>query len=55
VKGVRVIYKCQQNPVFSNDINTPFYIDRTTLTKNDVDVFELQLMVEGNYYEKMIT
>lgn len=52
VKGVRVIYKCQQNPVFSNDIPAPFYIDRTTLTRNDVDVFELQLMVEGNYYEK---
>lgn len=52
VKGIRVIYKCQQNPVFSNDIPAPFYIDRTTLTKNDVDVFELQLMVEGNYYEK---
>ena len=52
VKGIRVVYKCQQNPVFSNDIPAPFYIDRTTLTKNDVDVFELQLMAEGNYYEK---
>lgn len=51
VKGIRVIYKCQQNPVFSNDIPAPFYIDRTTLTKNNIDVFELQLMAEGNYYE----
>jgi hypothetical protein len=51
VKGIRVVYKCQQNPVFSNDIPAPFYIDRTTLTKNGVDVFELQLMAEGNYYE----
>ena len=51
VKGVRVIYKCQQNPVFSNDIPAPFYIDRTTLTRG-ADVFELQLMVEENYYEK---
>ncbi|HML05370.1 MAG TPA: hypothetical protein VK426_06325 [Methanobacterium sp.] len=51
VKGIRTIYKCQQNPVFSNDIPAPFYIDRTTLTKNNVDVYELQLMAEGNYYE----
>jgi hypothetical protein len=52
VSGIRVVYKCQQNPVFSNDIPAPFYIDRTTLTKNNKDVFELQLMAEGNYYEK---
>lgn len=51
VKGIRVVYKCQQNPVFSNDIPAPFYIDRTTLTKNNIDVYELQLMSEGHYYE----
>ncbi|MBI5680872.1 MAG: hypothetical protein HZC47_08270 [Methanobacterium sp.] len=52
VKGFRIVYKCQQNPVFSNDIPSPFYIDRTTVTKNNVDVYELQLMVSGDYYEK---
>lgn len=52
IKGFRTVYKCQQNPVFSNDIPAPFYIDRTTVTKNNIDVYELQLMVSGDYYEK---
>jgi len=34
-----------------NETPAPFYIDRTTLTRG-ADAFELQLMVEGNYYEK---
>ena len=52
VHGIRVVYKCQQNPTFSNNIPAPFYIDRTTLTKNNKDVYELQLFAEENYYEK---
>ncbi|MGZ7109167.1 MAG: hypothetical protein ACXVHW_09380 [Methanobacterium sp.] len=52
VKGIRVVYKCQQNPTFSNDVPSPFYLDRTTLTKNNKDVYELQLISEANYYEK---
>lgn len=51
VKGIRAVYKCQQNPIFSNNIPSPFYIDRTTLTKDNKNVYELQLMIEGNYYE----
>ena len=51
VKGIRVVYKCQQNPMFSNEVPAPFYLDRTTLTKNNVDVFELQLISEEKYYE----
>ncbi|MGB9980551.1 hypothetical protein [Methanobacterium sp.] len=50
--GFRTIYKCQNNPVFSNDIAAPFYIDRTTVTKDNVNVYELQLMVFSDYYEK---
>ncbi|MEN6554705.1 MAG: hypothetical protein ABFC34_17665 [Methanobacterium sp.] len=50
--GFRTIYKCQNNPVFSNDIAAPFYIDRTTVTKDNVSVYELQLMVFNDYYEK---
>ena len=50
--GFRTIYKCQNNPVFSNDIAAPFYIDRTTITKDNVNVYELQLMVFNDYYEK---
>ena len=52
VKGIRMVYKCQQNPTFSNDIPSPFYLDRTTLTKNNKDVYEFQLISEANYYEK---
>lgn len=52
IKGIRVVYKCQQNPTFSNNVPPPFYLDRTTLTRNNKDVFELQLICEGNYYEK---
>ncbi|WP_414468900.1 hypothetical protein [Methanobacterium sp. ACI-7] len=52
VKGFRTVYRCQQNPMFSNDVPAPFYIDRTTLTKNNKDVYELQLIVEAQYYEK---
>ena len=50
--GFRTVYKCQNNPVFSNDIAAPFYIDRTTVTKDNVSVYELQLMVFNDYYEK---
>lgn len=50
--GFRTIYKCQNNPVFSNDIAAPFYIDRTTVTKDNVNVYELQLIVFSDYYEK---
>jgi hypothetical protein len=50
--GFRTVYKCQNNPVFSNDIAAPFYIDRTTVTKDNVSVYELQLMVFSDYYEK---
>ena len=50
--GFRTIYKCQNNPVFSNNIAAPFYIDRTTVTKDNVNVYELQLMVFSDYYEK---
>ncbi len=50
--GFRTVYKCQNNPVFSNDVIGPFYIDRTTVTKDNVNVFELQLMVFTDYYEK---
>ncbi len=52
IKGFRTVYKCQNNPVFSNDIAAPFYIDRTTITKDNINVYELQLMVYGDYYEK---
>ena len=52
VTGFRTVYKCQNNPVFSNDIAAPFYIDRTTITKDNVNVYELQMMVFGDYYEK---
>ena len=52
MKGFRTVYKCQNNPVFSNDIAAPFYIDRTTVTKDNVNVYELQLMVFDDYYEK---
>lgn len=52
VKGIRTIYKCQQNPLFSSDLPTPFYLDQTTLTKDNSNVFELQIMVWGDYYEK---
>ncbi len=52
ITGFRTIYKCQNNPVFSNDIAAPFYIDRTTITKDNVNVYELQLMVFSDYYEK---
>ena len=50
--GFRTVYKCQNNPVFSNSVVGPFYIDRTTVTKDNVNVFELQLMVFTDYYEK---
>jgi len=50
--GFRTVYKFQNNPVFSNDIAAPFYIDRTTVTKDNVSVYELQLMVFNDYYEK---
>jgi hypothetical protein len=52
VKGIRTVYRCNQNPLFSNNIQPPFYLDRTTLTKDNVNVFQLQLMVNGEYYEK---
>ena len=52
VKGIRTVYRCEQNPLFSNNIQPPFYLDRTTLTKDNVNVFQLQLMVNGEYYEK---
>ena len=52
VTGFRTIYKCQNNPVFSNDIAAPFYIDRTTITKDNVSVYELQMFVFSDYYEK---
>ncbi|MGB9937115.1 MAG: hypothetical protein ACPK7O_05295 [Methanobacterium sp.] len=52
IKGIRTVYICQQNPMFSNDVAAPFYIDRTTLTKNNKDVYELQLIVEAQYYGK---
>ncbi len=52
ITGFRTVYKCQNNPVFSNDIAAPFYIDRTTITKDNVNVYELQLMVYRDYYEK---
>lgn len=50
--GFRTVYRCQNNPVFSNNIAAPFYIDRTTITKDNVNVYELQLMVFSDYYEK---
>ncbi len=50
--GFRTVYKCQNNPTFSNDVTPPFYIDRTTVTKDNVNVFELQLIVYSDYYEK---
>lgn len=52
ITGFRTVYKCQNNPVFSNDVAAPFYIDRTTVTKDNVNVYELQLMVFSDYYEK---
>jgi hypothetical protein len=52
ITGFRTVYKCQNNPVFSNDVAAPFYIDRTTVTRDNVNVFELQLMVFDDYYEK---
>jgi len=51
-RGIRTIYKCRQNPLFSSNIPVPFYLDRTTLTKDNVNVFELQIMASANYYEK---
>lgn len=51
MKGFRTVYKCENNPVFSNNIPSPFYVDRTTLTKDNKNVFELQLMVSAGYYE----
>ncbi|MGF7119243.1 hypothetical protein [Methanobacterium oryzae] len=52
VKGIRTVYRCEQNPLFSNNIRPPFYLDRTTLTKDNINVYQLQLMVNGEYYEK---
>jgi hypothetical protein len=52
MNGFRTVYKCKNNPVFSNNVEEPFYIDRTTVTKDNVNVFELQLMVYDDYYEK---
>ena len=52
VTGFRTVYKCQNNPVFSNDIAAPFYIDRTTITRDNINVYELQLIVYSDYYEK---
>jgi len=49
--GFRTIYQCQNNPVFSNGVAAPFYIDRTTVTKDNENVFELQLMVSNGYYQ----
>jgi hypothetical protein len=51
MKGFRTVYKCQNNPVFSNNVKTPFYIDRTTVTRDNRNVFELQMMVYDDYYE----
>ncbi len=55
VKGIRMVYKCQQNPTFSNDIPLPFYLDRTTLTKNNKDVYELQLISKQITMRRTIT
>jgi len=52
VKGIRTVYKCQQNPLFSSDVTAPFYLDQTTLTEDNVNVYELQIMASEDYYEK---
>mgnify|MGYP000844610165 CR=1 FL=1 len=52
VKGIRTVYMCQQNPQFSNDISAPFYLDQITLTRDNVNVFELQITASQDYYEK---